>query len=126
MGELIGRQVAQAGGSSDLVMTVLMVASMFAVIYFLMIRPQRKQQEQQQQLLSALKKGDEVLLTSGIYGKIYSLSEKTAVVEIADKTRVKLLKSSIHGRVSAPPADAEPVPEDLAKEEKAEKKKKSA
>ena len=44
VGELIGRHVAQSGGSSDLLMTVLMVASMFGVIYFLMIRPQRKQQ----------------------------------------------------------------------------------
>ena len=78
--------------------------------------------------MSALKKGDDVLLTSGIYGKVFSLAEKTAVVEIADKTRIKILKSSIHGRVSSSGEDvaADAVPEGLAKDDSKKADKKSA
>ena len=100
MSEFVHIVVAQSGGSADLYSTILMFGAMFAIIYFMMIRPQRKQQQEHQALLGALKKGDEVVLTSGIYGKVWAVEDKNIVVEIAEKTRVKALKSSVSSLVA--------------------------
>ena len=74
---------------------VLMMVAMFAIVYFLMIRPQKKQREQHASLLQSLKKGDEVVLTSGIIGKVFAVEEKTLVLEVANNTRVKVLKQAV-------------------------------
>lgn len=117
MGETVQVLVAQVGGGGLLGMLPFLVG-MFVIMYFLMIRPERKKQAEQQALLTSLKKGDEVVLTSGIVGKIHSLDDKTIIVEIADKVRVKVLKQSVSGpaaRYLATPETAkkleEPVPD---------------
>ena len=68
---------------------------MFVVIYFLMIRPQQKKQKEQQDMLGGLKAGDEVATNSGILGKIVGLTDKVVTLEVADKVRVKFLKSQV-------------------------------
>ncbi len=70
-------------------------ALMFAVIYFLMIRPQQKKAKEQQNMLGALAHGDQVLMNSGILGKITGITDKVVTVEIADNVKVKILKSHI-------------------------------
>lgn len=74
---------------------LLPFAAMFAVVYFLMIRPQQKKMKEQQDLLSQLKQGDEVLTTSGILGTITGLTDKVVTLEIAEKVRIKMLKSQV-------------------------------
>ena len=96
MGEVIQSAVTQAGGGAEFVNFVIMMAAMFGILYFMLIRPQRKQQNEHRNLISSLKKGDEVVLSSGIFGRIWAVEAQTIVVEIADKTRVKVLKSSVH------------------------------
>jgi preprotein translocase subunit YajC len=96
MGEVIQSVVTQAGGGAEFVNFVIMMAAMFGILYFMLIRPQRKQQNEHRNLLSSLKKGDEVVLSSGIFGRIWAVEDQTLSVEIADKTRVKVLKSSVH------------------------------
>lgn len=96
MGEVIQNVVTQAGGGAEFINFVIMMAAMFGILYFMLIRPQRKQQSEHRNLLSALKKGDEIVMNSGIYGRIWAVEDQTLVVEIADKTRVKVLKSSVH------------------------------
>ena len=108
MGETVQSLVAQAGGGAGLLGMLPFLVGMFVIMYFLMIRPERKRQAEQQNLLSSLKRGDEVCLTSGIVGKIQQVDERTIIVEIADKTRVKVLKQAIMGpaaRYVNPPAD---------------------
>jgi preprotein translocase subunit YajC len=73
-----------------------MFAAMFAVLYFIMIRPQQKQQKRQRELIASLRKGDEVILTSGIIGTIYTVDEKLLTIDIGDKTRLKVLKQAVH------------------------------
>lgn len=91
---------AQAAGSSSLMSTVLMFAVMFAVLYFILIRPQQKQQKKHQSLLDSLKKGDEVILASGIMGKVSAVEDKIVFIEIGEKTRLKVLKQAVQGIVS--------------------------
>ena len=83
---------------------ILMLGAMFAIIYFMLIRPQKKQQDEHQRLLAALKKGDEVILSSGVYGKVYAVDERTAVIEVAKDTRIKVLKSAV-AALAAPAAE---------------------
>lgn len=108
MGETVQSLVAQSGGGAGLLGMLPFLVGMFVIMYFLMIRPERKRQSEQQNLLSALKRGDEVVLTSGIVGKIQQVDERTLILEIADKTRVKVLKQAVMGQAARyvnPPAD---------------------
>ncbi len=88
------------GAGSGLMGTVLMFGVMFAVLYFILIRPQQKQQKKHQNLLDNLKKGDEVILASGIMGKIYLVEDKIVLIEISDKTRLKVLKQAVQGVIT--------------------------
>ena len=69
---------------------------MIGVFYFLIIRPQAKRQRESQSFLSQLKRGDEVVTTSGILGRIEGLTERFVTLEIADGVRVKILRSHIN------------------------------
>jgi preprotein translocase subunit YajC len=93
-GFLIVAQAADGGGSIKMLGFIVL---MFAVFYFVMIRPQSKQVKEHRALLAGLKKGDDVITQSGLYGKIYSITDKTVMLEIANNVRVRVLKSSIQG-----------------------------
>jgi preprotein translocase subunit YajC len=67
------------------------------VVYLLMFRPMQKEKKQREALLSQIKKNDDVLLTSGIYGNVVAVAEDKdeITVKIADNTRIKVIKSAI-------------------------------
>jgi preprotein translocase subunit YajC len=90
--------LAQAG--ADPKMTLLFIGALFAIMYFVMIRPQQKQLKTQREMLSGLKKGDEVITNSGIIGKVHAVTEKFVQLEIANGVRVRMLKSSVQGKVA--------------------------
>jgi preprotein translocase subunit YajC len=68
---------------------------MFAIIYFLMIRPQQENQRKLKEMVKALKKGDRVLTSGGIYGTVLGVDDVKAVLKIADDTKVEFAKSAI-------------------------------
>ncbi len=80
-----------AGGLSFLVMMVVMIG----IMYFIVYRPQAKQRKQLQASISAMKKGDRVLTTGGIYGKVNSVNDNVVVVEIAKDVKVECNKAMI-------------------------------
>lgn len=69
----------------------------FAVFYFLLIRPQEKRRRAQQDLVSGVKRGEEVITSSGIFGKVSRVndSDNTVFVEVAKDVEIKMLKTSI-------------------------------
>lgn len=69
----------------------------FAVFYFLLLRPQETQRKAREKLVSEVKKGEEVLTNSGIYGIVTKVSENdnNIEIEIAKDVRIKVLKSAI-------------------------------
>lgn len=87
-----------AGNYSSLIFLGLM----FAVFYFLLIRPQQKKQKEHQEMLGSLKVGDRVLTTGGILGRITGFSDHYAVLEIQEKVRIKVLRSSLSGKAGTP------------------------
>jgi len=67
----------------------------FIVFYFLLIRPQQKRQKEQKALLEAVKKGDKIVTTSGIWGTITNLGKDTVTLQIADNTKIKMQRENI-------------------------------
>jgi len=69
----------------------------FAVFYFLLLRPQEKRRKEREKLVGEVKKGEEVLTNSGIYGIVIKVSENdpNIEIEIAKDVRIKVLKSAI-------------------------------
>ncbi len=98
-------------------MNILFFGALFAIMYFVLIRPQQRQAKEQQVLLSALKKGDDVITTGGILGKIYAVDEKVITLEIASGVKVRMLKGSVQGKVTVEPAKS-PESTEAKKEEK--------
>jgi preprotein translocase subunit YajC len=78
---------------------MIQMIGMFAILgvmfYFLLIRPQQKQRKEQENLMKNIKSGDRVLMSSGIYGIIANVKEKTFVVKIADNVKIEVLKSAV-------------------------------
>ena len=79
------------------------------LFYFMLLRPQAREQKRRQELLNALKKNDKVITTGGIVGTVADLSEdgRFVTLKVDDSTRIKFLRSAIHGPLddkAAPPA----------------------
>jgi preprotein translocase subunit YajC len=92
-------QAASGTGGAN----ILFFVALFAIMYFVLIRPQQKQAKEQQTMIAALKKGDDVITSSGILGKVFSVEEKLVTVEIATGVKVRMLKSSVQGKVTVEP-----------------------
>ncbi len=65
------------------------------VFYFFMIRPQMKKAKDHKKFVEELKKGDKVITTSGIHGKIVDLNEATFLIEVESGTKIRFEKSSV-------------------------------
>lgn len=72
-----------------------MLVIMGVMFYFLLIRPQQKQRKEQENLLKSVKTGDRVLTSSGIYGIVTNVKDKTLTVKIADNVKVEMVKSAV-------------------------------
>jgi len=84
-----------AGGAESSLMSFLPLILMFAVLYFIMIRPQMKRQKEHRNMLSAMAKGDEVVTSGGLVGKVTKVSEAYIGVEISEGTEVTVQKAAI-------------------------------
>jgi len=76
----------------------LMMIMMIAVFYFILIRPQQKKQKEQDAWIKSLKKGDEVVTSGGVIGRISGLTDNTVTLEVQEKVRIKVLRSSVSGK----------------------------
>ena len=83
-----------------------LIAIFFAIFYFMIIRPQQKQQKTLEQYLGGLKKGDEVVTTGGLIGRIDKVADGILTLEVASNVKVRVLKTQVVGPVPAPPAPA--------------------
>lgn len=92
-------QNGQGGGNPLVAFLPLII--IFGIFYFLLIRPQQKRAKEHQNFLANLKKGDEVVTNGGLIGKIIGLTEDVVTLEIAEKVRIKVLRNSIAGSVTA-------------------------
>lgn len=75
---------------------ILPIILMFAVVYFIVLRPMSKQEKDRKKRVETLAKGDQVVIGGGILGRISNLDDpKIAVVEIADRVKIRVLRKDI-------------------------------
>ena len=86
------------GGSSAVFTQLLFFGAIFAIFYFLLIRPQQKQKREREAMLGALKKGDRVVTTGGLWGTVTGLDEQKVVLRVADQVRLEFDRSAV-GRI---------------------------
>jgi preprotein translocase subunit YajC len=84
---------AAASGSDN--SFLIMLLPMFAIMYFLVIRPQQKRAKEQKELISALVKGDEVVTTGGLIGRISKLGESYVHIETGGNVELQIQRSAI-------------------------------
>ena len=82
-------------GPNSTIINVVMFGSMFAIFYFLLIRPQTKERERHDKMLSSVKKGDDIVTTGGIIGKVVHAEETQLIVRTGESTRVTMDRTCI-------------------------------
>ena len=97
-GMLINSAWAQApggappgGGMESMILIVLM----FGVLYFLMIRPQRKRAKEHKTMVEALQKGDEVVTSGGMIGRISKINENYVTIEVSEKVEILVQRPAV-------------------------------
>jgi preprotein translocase subunit YajC len=88
---------AQNSGEAkpSFLMQMVPIIAFVLIFFFLVIRPNAKKQKIQQEFMAQLKRGDEVLTSSGIFGTIEGLTEKFVTLEVAQGVRIRVLRSSV-------------------------------
>ncbi|MEJ2580945.1 MAG: preprotein translocase subunit YajC [Acidobacteriota bacterium] len=80
---------------------MMMFALIFGVFYFLVIMPAKKQQKQKDAMVAALKKGDKIVTSGGIYGTVAAVEDQSVLLKIAENTKIRISKSAIGGPVGS-------------------------
>ena len=94
-------QIGGAGaapGGNPMISTGLMLLQflpIFLIIYLLIIRPQQKRQKDLEKMLKALKEGDRVLTSGGIYGTVVRVEDAKTVVKVSDSVKLDFARSAI-------------------------------
>ncbi len=86
---------AAGGGIESMIQPLIFFVPLILIFYFLMIRPQSQRAKAHQTMLAGLKRGDTVILTSGVFGKIVRVEDTTVGVEISTGVTVKVRKAMI-------------------------------
>ena len=99
MGLFISQAHAQTGAApagGGVAMQMIFLLGLFVFFYFIAIRPQRKRQKEHDLLVGGLQKGDEVVMTSGLLGKVRKIEGDYLVLEAADGMELKFQRIAVH------------------------------
>lgn len=94
--------LAQTSGAQALILQIFPIVAIIAIFYFLVIAPANKQRRKTQAMLEALKKGDRVLTTGGIFGVAQGVENDVVHLKIADNVKVKIAKSAVASVTNEP------------------------
>ena len=98
---------AAGGGLQDMVVQFAPLLFLLVAGYFLLIRPQQQRQKEHQNRVKAIKRGDTVVMSSGMLGKVVRVEEEELGVEIAQNVTVKVIKTMVQDvRTRGEPAAA--------------------
>ena len=86
-----GAGAGVGGGFESLILIVLM----FGVLYFLMIRPQMKRAKEHKTMIDALQKGDEVITTGGILGRVTKINENYVTLEVSNNVEIQIQRPAV-------------------------------
>lgn len=85
------------GGGGDMLTSFVPLILIFVIFYFFLIRPQQKKAKAHKSMVAALRRGDQVLTQSGIFGKVTKVKDgdEEVEVEIATNVKIRVLRSAI-------------------------------
>ena len=86
---------APATAQGDPLASLILPIGLVILFYFFLIRPQNKRQKEHKELVSSLQKGEEVITTGGILGKITNVSENFVTLEVSKESCIHVQKNSI-------------------------------
>jgi len=95
MNYLLMAQPAPGGAAPNPIMTFLPFVLIIVVFYFFMIRPQMKKQKEVAAFRNSLAKGDKVVTTGGIYGKILEMKDNTVLLQVDDNVKIRVDKAAL-------------------------------
>ena len=98
---------AATGGTPDMLISILPFILIFVIMYFLIIRPQRNKQKAVQEMIANVRRGDTIVTTGGLIGKVAKVDEGEIQVDLAENVRVRLAR----GMISEVRSRSEPVKE---------------
>jgi len=90
-----------SGPASFLGNPLVMMIVVMAIFYVMLILPQQRQRKKTQAMIAALKSGDKVVTSSGIYGTISGIDGDTLILKIADQVKIRIARSAV-AQVEAP------------------------
>lgn len=86
---------AAAGGTESSLLSMLPLVLMFVVLYFVMIRPQMKRQKEHKAMIETLAKGDEIITSGGLLGKVSKLGESYVTLEVATGVELQIQRGAV-------------------------------
>jgi len=92
---------AGTSGQTNPIMSLMPIVLVFVVFYLFFIRPQMKKQKELNNYRSSLKKGDKVVTTGGIYGKVYEIKDNYIMMEVGGDVKLKIDKNAVLKDLSA-------------------------
>ena len=100
-------QAATSPGGAGALVNILPFVLVFAIMYFLMIRPQQRKVKEHRAMVEALRRGDQVVTSGGLIGKVTKVADSEVEVELAPNVKVRVVRSTISQVVSkTEPAEA--------------------
>jgi preprotein translocase subunit YajC len=87
------------GSSPSFFVVIVPYLLILLIFYFLLIRPQQKRVQAHRRLVESLKKGDDVVTESGLYGTVVGIQDEYVVLKVAENVKVRFLKAKVSGRV---------------------------
>jgi preprotein translocase subunit YajC len=96
LSQVVMAAAAPAASEPNPMYTLLMFGGLFLFMYFLIIRPQRKRSKEHKELANSLGKGDEIVMNSGLLGKISKLDDDYITVEVANNVELKFQRAAVH------------------------------
>lgn len=85
----------QEGQKSNPYSSLIFFGLIAVIFYFFMIRPQMKKQKDLRKYREEIKKGDKIVTSGGIYGKIAEVKDTTVIIEVEDQSRLRIDKNSV-------------------------------
>jgi preprotein translocase subunit YajC len=91
------RLLALQAASPDMLMQLAPIIIIGAIFYLLIFMPMRKRQKKLDMMITALKNGDRVITSSGIYGTVAGVKDKTFILKVADQVKIEVSKNAVAG-----------------------------
>ena len=92
-------QATPSRSAGQFFLEILPIVFLFVVLYFVMIRPQTKRNKEHKKMMEALTKGDEIVTTGGMLGRVLEVGENFVLIDVGKAVEVKVQKAQVANTV---------------------------